>query len=131
MTAKKKAKKKNGRGGDREGSGRPLGAVGAVRRTAIEMASDGGGHPFEYLLQISRDVEEDPDRRFAAAQACVPFVLPRLATTEITVKTEVETMTPQQRVAYAAELTKRIQNENPNIELPQLTVIEGEYERVG
>ncbi len=110
--------------------GRPQGAVGAIRRTAIEMAHDGGGHPFEYLLQIARDVEEDSDRRFAAAQACLPYCAHRLATQEITIKSDIDRMTPQQRVEYAASLAKKIQHENPDIELPRLTVIDGECEHV-
>ena len=71
------------KGGKREGAGRPKGAQSksTLERQAAIVA--GGITPLEYMLNVIRDEAMDSKRRDSMAQACAPYIHPRLAATEI------------------------------------------------
>ena len=71
------------RGGKREGSGRPVGALTKKTREIAEEAVKSGETPLEYMLRVMRDVEADPKRRDEMACAAASFVHPRLANTTL------------------------------------------------
>jgi hypothetical protein len=62
-----------GRGGKREGSGRPKGAKTRITEEALERAGE-GETPLEYMLRVMRDTSAETDRRdrmaMGAAQYC-------------------------------------------------------------
>ena len=74
------------RGGPREGSGRPKGSknVKTERRTAAIAAA--GITPLDYLLNTMRDEKQDKAVRLDAAKAAAPYVHPKLANIDTTLK---------------------------------------------
>lgn len=78
---------KGGRGGRREGAGRPMGAVGRISAEAISKAKITGELPHEFLLRVSQSDTVDGhdislEQRVYAAIAAAPYFAPRLAAIE-------------------------------------------------
>ncbi len=87
------------RGGKRVGAGRP---AGARNRRTVEMQTaveQSGITPLEFLINIMRDETADMRTRLEAARGAAPFVHPKLATTELSVKKQ-----PMDREAMIARL---------------------------
>lgn len=81
--------KSNGRGGRREGAGRPKGsATLKTRQKANEILEDGGLTPLDYMLSVLRDESLAHEDRMDAAKSAAPYIHPRLAATENTHKIE-------------------------------------------
>lgn len=127
--AKKKTKKKDGRGGLRNPpGGRPVGAVGKVKREAARAFRQYGIDPVEYLCQRMADDDTDTDKRDAIALALLPYTIPRLTATEMTVRNELDDMTPDQLIERLDRLTSDIRLIRPDLKVPVL--IEGKADRV-
>lgn len=74
------------RGGSREGSGRPEGAITKRTREAAEKAMELGLTPLDYMLTVLRDEQADTKDRMWAAEKAAPYVHPKLANVEHTGK---------------------------------------------
>ena len=70
------------RGGKREGSGRPAGAVTARTREVADKAAQEGITPLEFMLGMLRDEAADPRDRMWAAEKAAPYVHAKLASVE-------------------------------------------------
>jgi hypothetical protein len=73
-------------GGARPGAGRPRGrrsSKTAERLAAIEAS---GTTPLDYLLTVMRDAEQDKAVRLDAAKAAAPYVHPKLANIDTTLR---------------------------------------------
>lgn len=76
-------KKSSGRGGRREGAGRPKGsATLKTRQKANEILEDGGITPLDYMLSVLRNEQLPHEDRMDAAKSAAPYVHPKLAATE-------------------------------------------------
>lgn len=75
--------KSNGRGGKREGSGRPVGSATKRTREIADKAAEEGITPLEYMLQIMRNETEDPRTRLNAAVSAAPYVHAKLSSVEM------------------------------------------------
>ena len=71
-----------GRGGKREGSGRPKGSRNRRTEMQIEAASN-GILPLDFLLGLMRDPAQNAATRLTAAISAAPYVHPKLATTTL------------------------------------------------
>lgn len=80
-----------GRGGRRQGAGRPPGSATRKTREIADRAAEQGITPLEYMLQIMRrpTAHKDPKVEvaretlaFEAAKAAAPYMHPRLAAVE-------------------------------------------------
>lgn len=86
----------SGRGGARQGAGRPKGSANKRTREIADRAAEEGMTPLEFMLKIMR--AEPPEglqqrdelavqaMRFEAAKAAAPYIHPRLAAVEHTGK---------------------------------------------
>lgn len=70
-------------GGPRPGAGRKAGAATKLNEDARKQAAEGGLMPLEYMLQILRDEDIDPETRMDAAKAAAPYVHAKLAAVEL------------------------------------------------
>lgn len=70
----------NGRGGKRNGAGRPKGAQTRRTREVAQRAAKRGITPLEYMLKVmrSRSKKIDATRRDDMAKAAAPYMHPRL-----------------------------------------------------
>jgi hypothetical protein len=66
------------RGGRREGSGRPKGAINKRTEEAIAKAAETGITPLDYLLGLMRDEGQEQSVRLDAAKAAAPYVHAKL-----------------------------------------------------
>ena len=63
--------------------GRQKGALNKNTQERQAAIVAGGITPLEYMLNVIRDEAMDSKRRDSMAQACAPYIHPRLAATEI------------------------------------------------
>ncbi len=88
------------RGGRREGAGRKPGSLNRKHVDLLKFAADEGITPVEHMLQILRDDGADPaDRRWAAEKAA-PYLHPRPAPVQRSIKIDLPEITK------SADLTK-------------------------
>lgn len=66
-------------GGARKGAGRPKGSLNRRSTEALAAAAEQGIMPVEYMLQVLRDENADPQRRAWAAEKSAPYLHPRPA----------------------------------------------------
>lgn len=104
--------KSNGRGGRRQGAGRPIGAATRKTREIADRAADDGITPLEYMLQIMREPSDHEDEkvqiareamRFEAAKAAAPYMHPRLSAVELDANVKVKSLAEE-----LAELNARV-----------------------
>ena len=83
----------SGRGGRRQGAGRPRGSANKKTREIANRAAEEGITPLEYMLNIMRQPTEHEDPKiqvareamaFEAAKAAAPYVHPKLQAIEHT-----------------------------------------------
>lgn len=82
------------RGGKREGAGRPTGtnwkpAAKALRHDAVEKAAaivNAGDDPLTVVAGWVLDTSLDPNFRLSAANACLPFLYPKLSASHVDTK---------------------------------------------
>ena len=80
------------RGGFRSEAGRPKGAKNRrtlLREEASRRAANTGVSPLEFLLRIMRDENKSKEVRIAGAKAALPYCLPRLSASHVTVDGQV------------------------------------------
>lgn len=94
------------RGGKRDGSGRPAGAVTKKTREVAVKAAAAGLTPLEYMLGVLRNEDADAKDRMWAAEKAAPYVHARLASVEHSGGLEVTTTTKEQRDAAVAAATR-------------------------
>jgi hypothetical protein len=70
------------RGGQREGAGRPKGAISLSTRAIIEAAKSNGEMPIDYMLRIMRDENAPDARRDRMARAAAAYMHSKLSTVE-------------------------------------------------
>lgn len=70
------------RGGKREGSGRPAGAMTKKTRDVAVKAAAEGLTPLEYMMSVLRNDEADTKDRMWAAEKAAPYIHARLASVE-------------------------------------------------
>lgn len=82
------------RGGARAGAGRPKGR--RNRRTEAQVAAieAGGITPLAYLLAVMRDQSQDRVARLEAAKVAAPYVHPKLAAIDTTVRGTPHSLVP-------------------------------------
>lgn len=73
-------------GGARPGAGRKPSALTTKTREIAEKAIEGGITPLDYMLEILRDTTLEMAPRFEAAKAAAPYIHPRLANVDATIK---------------------------------------------
>lgn len=71
------------RGGKREGSGRPSGAINKASAERQAEVAASGVTPLEFMLNVMRDEAADAAKRLDAAKAAAPYVHPRLNATTL------------------------------------------------
>ena len=79
----------SGRGGKREGAGRPAGALNKRTEENISAMEASGLSPLDYLLQVMRDETGELGARLEAAKAAAPYVHPKLSSIQFNGKLEV------------------------------------------
>lgn len=73
-------------GGARLGAGRPRGRRSSKTVEQLAAISGSGLTPLAYLLKIMRDKEQEQSVRLDAAKAAAPYVHPKLANLDATLK---------------------------------------------
>jgi len=68
-----------GRGGRREGAGRPAGTANKSNEEARRKAAETGETPLDYMLRVMRDDTVAVERRDDMARAAAPYVHAKLA----------------------------------------------------
>ncbi len=112
-------------GGARPNSGRGH-SPDKYSKELVRRAHEEGQHPFDYLLAVMRDPDEDKRNRMYAANACMPYCAQKLTQTEIMVVNELDNLSLAEKIALAASMRNNILEQRPDMTLPQLPVIEGE-----
>ena len=110
-------------GGDRRGAGRPLGLRDRLCVEAVKTAEQFKLHPLNYLLELVGDTKQPTSVRLAAAGSALPYISPKLASTEVTVRNDTDDMTPEQLLERIQGRLASIQQLRPDVVLP---VIEGQ-----
>lgn len=77
----------NGHGGARPGSGRKPGAATKKIREAADRLASEGLTPLDYMVGVLRGEMEFDPVKFQAAEKAAPYMHPRLASIDATVKT--------------------------------------------
>lgn len=72
-----------GRGGARPGSGRKVGQINRMTAEAREEARKTGEMPLDYMLRVMRDPKANAKRRDAMANACAPYLHPKLSAVQV------------------------------------------------
>jgi len=67
------------RGGRRNGSGRPRGAISLSTRAILEAAQSGGETPIAYMLRVMRDENASSARRDDMAKAAAAYLHTKLS----------------------------------------------------
>ena len=116
-------------GGSRPGSGRNH-SPDKYTKELVRRAHETGEHPFDILLAVARDKNEDKRNQMYAANACLPYCAQKLQQTELKVSNELGSLTLAEKIALAASLRGNILEARPDTSLPQLPAINGESERV-
>lgn len=91
------------RGGQRQGAGRPKGAVAKHRKLANEATQQAigtGETPLAFLLNFMRDSTKNDKDRLAAATAAAGYVHPKLASVDV--KADVEATVEVSRIELVA-----------------------------
>ena len=73
---------KDGRGGRRDGAGRPLGAKGKRTDEALALAQEMKADPVKFLLLAMSDENLNMKDRIECAKAVAPYIAPRLSAVE-------------------------------------------------
>jgi hypothetical protein len=118
-------------GGKRFGSGRKIGSLDRFSQALVREAYQTGEHPFQHLLKIMRDPEESKERQLQAAGGCLPYCMPRLAQVDMTVKSDLDNLSVDEKIALADSVASRILEHAPGTKLPELpATINGSAQRV-
>ena len=117
----------DGRGGRRPGAGRKAGGTNKRTREFRADVAASGLNPVEYMLGVMRDEKVDAERRDRMAAAVAPYVSPKLAVIDSTIRAVVDVtpLTEEQRRERARRLIAEAFRERP----PR--VVEGEYKVIG
>jgi len=115
-------KHSNNWGGARPNSGRKMGRIDKYCRAVLKDAYESGESPFQYLMSVMRDEDEDKKIRMAAANVLLPFTMPRLAQVDMNVSSETANLTLEEKIALAASLRGRILEHNPDAAVPALPI---------
>lgn len=70
------------RGGARPGAGRKKGSPNKRTAEIAKAVEESGVTPLEYMLNVMRDVVQEPALRFEAAKAAAPYVHSKLSSVE-------------------------------------------------
>lgn len=76
------------RGGKRIGAGRPKGSTITKTAALVGKLTEDGITPLEFILNVMRDESQPPAVRLNCAIAAAPYVHPRLANIQQTVRNE-------------------------------------------
>jgi hypothetical protein len=96
--------------------GRKTGVANVRSRQIADKAAETGTTPLEHMLAVLHDPKADPDRRDRMAVAAAPFVHPRLAVVDSTVRATVEVngkRSPDELRAMAREAIRQAFAERP------------------
>lgn len=75
------------RGGKRPGAGRPKGVIDGTKAERLEkVLQKGAKTPLDYMLAILNNPGTSPERKMWAAEKAAPYLHPRLASKEHTIK---------------------------------------------
>ena len=75
------------RGGKRTGAGRPKGVIDGTKEERLEkILQKGAKTPLDYMLAILNNPGTSPERKMWAAEKAAPYLHPRLASKEHTIK---------------------------------------------
>ena len=75
-----------GRGGYREGGGRPAGVPNKKTQELIDQVKATGQTPLDYLLSVMRDVKRPEEVRVDCAAKAAPYIHAKLSSTELSGK---------------------------------------------
>ena len=74
-------------GGKREGAGRPRGVKAGTKRERLDKAlGKDEVSPLDYMLRVLNNKASSPERKMWAAEKAAPYLHPRLASKEHTIK---------------------------------------------
>jgi hypothetical protein len=118
-------------GGRRTGSGRKKGGLNRTTERAIEMAAQARIHPYQFLLNCIDNPELSLKERANCAAAALPYCQSKLSYSEHNVTSRIEGLSTTEKLLMAKAAHSRIIEHNPDLDLPQLPVINGESKRVG
>ena len=71
------------KGGKREGAGRKAGVPNKRTAELLVTVAEQGITPLEYMLQVMRDVSNEPKDRLSASVSAAPFVHAKLSAIEV------------------------------------------------
>ena len=117
-------------GGSRPRSGKPFGRQDKYSTALLKEAYDSGSHPFQYLMSILKNKKEDKRTRLHAANMLLPYCMPKLAQVDVKMEAEVTELSLEQKVIEIQSRVARIAQQRPDIELPDLSIINGEAQRI-
>ena len=83
-------------GGARPGSGQKKTSTHRLTELALDIVSKSKQHPLEYLLDVMADENNSTKLRADAAQACMPYCMSRLSTTEININRESDNLSDEE-----------------------------------
>jgi hypothetical protein len=123
----------NGHGGRRPGAGRKAGVANKLTQQFRAAVAASGQDPLEYMLAVMRDPKADQDRRDRMAVAAAPYLVPKLAVVDSTVRVEAtakpqteEERREEARQAIRAAFAERPEPQKVIAGRPTLRVIEHE-----
>jgi hypothetical protein len=76
------------KGGQREGAGRPKGALSQRNSEVAAECIAEGISPLEFMLKVMRNPRAPSEKRFEAAKMAAPYCHPRLSTQSIELRKE-------------------------------------------
>lgn len=117
-------------GGYRPGGGRPGGAPDKYCKELVRRAFEDGEHPFDILLKVARDPNEDKRVQMYAANACLPYCAAKLANIEPAASESLSDLSQIEKVALLTTLRSSILSMAPDTTLPRLALINGRLEGV-
>jgi hypothetical protein len=115
-------------GGPRANSGRR--SPDKYSRDLVKRAHEEGIHPYDLLIKVVRDEQAPMRDRMYCAGTLLPYCAQKLVQTEIKVTNELDNLSMAEKVALAASMRTSILEQRPNMTLPQLPAIEGEFVNV-
>jgi hypothetical protein len=124
-------KHSNNWGGSRPNSGRPKGSINKTTEQAISMAANARVHPYQFLLDCIDNPELSLKERANCAAAALPYCQSKLSYSEHTVTSKIEGLSHREKLLMAHATAARIFEHSPDIELPQLPLINGVAENFG
>jgi hypothetical protein len=121
----------NNWGGPRPNSGRPRGKLNRTTELAIEMAARARVHPYQFLLDCIDNPELSLKERANCAAAALPYCQSKLSYSEHKVTSKIEDLSHQEKIMMAKAFHSRIIEHSPELDIPELPVLSGEFESVG